>query len=93
MLKTLTALPKLLLTILLSAMLTACATHEPPRIVSDVSCSAFSVISYAQLPRTERDKPRDDQADPGNRADTPETVAEVQAHNARFEAICRIASE
>jgi len=26
--------------------------------------------------------------DPGNKADTPETVREIEGHNARFDALC-----
>ncbi len=68
-------------------MLTACATVAPPTTVN-VSCATFTIISYAQLPRDERAKPREQQADPGNQADTPETVAQIQGFNARYEAMC-----
>ena len=88
MLKLQTGLLKMSLLTLSCAMLTACATREPPRTVSDVSCAAFRVISYAQLPRTEREKPQVDQVDRGNIADSDSTVGEIQAHNARYEAIC-----
>jgi len=53
-----------------------------------VSCAAFAPISYAQLPVAERALPRADQSDPGNLADTDETVAEIDRHNARYDAIC-----
>jgi hypothetical protein len=78
---------KLLLAILLSVGLTACATAERPRIV-DTACAQFSTISYAQLPAAVRSLPAPEQRDDGNRADTDATVAEVQAHNARYRATC-----
>ena len=62
------------------AGLAACATPEHPRIV-DTSCTAFQVISYAQLPAGVRD-------DPGNKADSEETVKAVDAHNAKWDALC-----
>lgn len=62
-------------------MLAASCTREPPKTVSDVSCSAFNAISYAQLPKGQID-------DPGNKADSDETVKEIDAHNARYDAIC-----
>lgn len=73
---------------LLCAMPIACATPEPPKTVSDVSCAAYSKISYAQLTPAERAKPTDQQVDVGNKADSDLTVAEIQAHNARHNAIC-----
>jgi hypothetical protein len=62
------------------AALAACGTHERLRTV-DTSCSAFSAISYAQLPQGQTD-------DPGNKADSDETVKQIEAHNARFDALC-----
>jgi hypothetical protein len=67
--------------ILLCAGLAACATAEPPKTVSDVSCAAFTTISYAQLARGQVD-------DIGNRADSDETVRQIEAHNARHDALC-----
>ena len=58
----------------------ACATVEPPRTV-DTSCLSFRAISYAELPAGVTD-------DPGNKADTPETVGEIDTHNAKFDALC-----
>ncbi len=66
----------------------ACGTAEPPKTVSDVSCAAYSKISYAQLSPAQRALPADQQIDAGNKADSDETVVEVQAHNARHDAIC-----
>ena len=68
-------------TILLCAMLCACATPEPLRIVTDTSCTSFRAISYAQLPKGQAD-------DPGNKADSDETVKEIDAHNAKWDALC-----
>lgn len=58
----------------------ACATVEPPRTV-DTSCVVFKAISYAQLPAGQTD-------DIGNKADSDQTVAEIDGHNARFDALC-----
>jgi len=72
---------KLSVTILLCATLPACATPAPQRIVTDTSCTAFKAISYAQLPKGQAD-------DPGNKADSDETVKEIDAHNAKWDALC-----
>lgn len=69
-------------------MLNACGTAERPKTVSDVSCAAFATISYAQLPPADRALPVEQQVDTGNKADSDATVKEVQAHNARYRAIC-----
>jgi hypothetical protein len=69
-------------------MLIACGTAEPPKTASDVSCAAFNKISYAQLPAADRALPVDQQIDAGNKADSDLTVAEIQAHNARYKSIC-----
>jgi hypothetical protein len=68
---------------LLCVTLSACGQAERPKTVSDasVTCAAFRVISFAQLPKSQID-------DPGNKADSNETVSEVLAHNARFLALC-----
>jgi len=72
---------KLSAVILSCAGLVACATPEPLRIVTDTSCTAFKAISYAQLPKGQAD-------DPGNKADSDETVKEIDAHNAKWDALC-----
>lgn len=74
-------LPRLSAAMLLLAMSSACATREPLRIVVDTSCTAFSAIGFAQLPKGQVD-------DPGNKADSDATVAEVMGHNARYDALC-----
>lgn len=62
------------------AMLGACATPAPPRIVN-TACLSFKAISYAQLAPGVTD-------DPGNVADSPQTVREIETHNARYDEIC-----
>lgn len=59
----------------------ACVTPAPLRIVTDTSCTAFHAIGFAQLPAGQKD-------DPGNKADSDTTVAEVMDHNARYDALC-----
>lgn len=66
--------------ILMLGVTGACATHEPPRTV-DTSCLTFRAISYAELAAGEVD-------DPGNVADSKPTVDEIEAHNAKWDAIC-----
>lgn len=66
--------------ILLLAGLAACATPAPQRI-ADSSCVVFRAISYAQLPSGVT-------YDPGNVADSSPTVAEIDVHNARLDALC-----
>lgn len=73
---------KLCAAILMLAGLTACATREIPKIV-DTSCTAFSRISYA-TPKAGQEHADD----LGNKRDTPETVTEIEAHNARYRALC-----
>ncbi len=68
--------------ILLLGATAACATPGPQRI-ADTSCLAFRAISYAELPAGAVD-------DPANEADTPATVEEIEAHNAKFDALCPI---
>lgn len=41
----------------------------------------FSPISYAQLPKGQAD-------DIGNKADSDETVREIDSHNAKWDAVC-----
>lgn len=65
----------------LLAVTAACATPEPRKIVVDTSCTSFRAISYAQLPVGMT-------ADPGNKADSDQTVNEIDAHNARWDALC-----
>jgi hypothetical protein len=72
---------KLCAMILLCAGLAACATPAPLRIVTDTSCTSFRPISYAQLPKGQAD-------DPGNKADSDETVSQIDIHNARWDALC-----
>ena len=75
-------------TAMLLAMPSACATvaDPPPANATDRSrsswCQGDSPISYAQTDHAGQD-------DPGNQFDSDETVAEIQAHNARREAACR----
>jgi len=64
-------------------MLSACATAERPKTVTDTSCTAFRAISYAELARGLVD-------DAGNKADSGETVVEIREHNARFDALCGV---
>ena len=61
-------------------MLPACATLEIPRIV-DTSCTSFKAISFATPSKTKPETA-------ANSYDTPETVDEVIAHNARYDALC-----
>ena len=72
--------------ILLLLAATACATPAT-RPIADSACTAFRTISYA-IPPLGTDGTRAVESDPGNALDTPETVAEVQSHNAAFRAIC-----
>ena len=72
---------KLCAMIPLLAATAACATPEPLRIVTDTSCTTFKAISYAQLPAGVAD-------DAGNKADSDETVREIDAHNAKWDALC-----
>lgn len=58
----------------------ACATAAPPKI-ADTSCTAFRPISYAQLPPGQTD-------DPGNKADSDQTVLEIDQHNASWDRLC-----
>jgi len=66
--------------------LSACAT---PAIkpIADSACASFGRLSYA-IPPLQPDGSRNVAEDPGNQLDTPETVAEAQEHNARFDAVC-----
>lgn len=65
---------------------TACATRATPPI-ADASCVTFKTIGYA-IPPVQPDGTRNLPNDPGNRYDTPESVTEMQDHNARYRAIC-----
>ena len=71
---------KLSATILLCVMLPACATRETPRIV-DTSCTAFKAISFAVPSKTKPETA-------ANSYDTPATVDEIMAHNARWDRLC-----
>lgn len=61
-------------------MLTACGEAEPLRTV-DTGCLVFKPISYANAPAGQAD-------DPGNRFDTPATIAEIDEHDAVYERLC-----
>jgi hypothetical protein len=76
---------KLCVVTLLCATLVACATPAPPRIV-DSSCTAFRPISYAQMPK--RDDGTRETDDQGNKADSDETVEEIDVHNAKWDRLC-----
>ena len=62
------------------AVLGACATREPLKTVSD-TCLNLRALTYAELPEGATD-------DPGNQADTPQTVREIETHNAKYDAVC-----
>lgn len=66
--------------------LTACATPATPP-TADTACLAFKRIGYA-IPPVQADGTRELAVDEGNRYDTPETVADVAEHNARFGSVC-----
>lgn len=61
--------------------LSACATRETPRIVN-TACLNFRALSYAVPSAT---KPETAE----NRFDTVQTVADLQEHNAKWDALCR----
>jgi hypothetical protein len=61
-------------------MLTACGDQEPLRTVSN-GCLVFKPLSYANAPLGQTD-------DPGNRYDTPATIAEIDEHDAVYERLC-----
>jgi len=63
------------------AMTSACVTREIPLIV-DTSCTSFRALSYA-VPA--KDRPETE----ANAFDTPQTVDEIQSHNARWDALCQ----
>lgn len=68
-------------------VVSACATPATPPI-ADSACLSFKRISYA-IPPMQADGTRDVAKDDGNTLDTPETVAEISQHNARYDAVCR----
>lgn len=70
------------LALTISAGLTACGDPERPRTVSD-GCLVFKPLSYANAPLGQE---RSD--DIGNRYDTPDTIAEIDEHDAVFERLC-----
>ncbi len=73
------------------AGLGACATAEPPKTASDVSCALFSPISFAQMAKAEIEAAQSEAReviDRGNSADTEQTVREIQAHNAKYDTVC-----
>lgn len=55
-------------------------TPAPPKTVNDY-CLIAKRISYAELARGEVD-------DPGNGADTPETVVQIKRHNSQRACVC-----
>lgn len=73
----------------LYASITACSTRGTDQLASDTApsransswCQGDKPISYAPAPEAGA-------ADPANVFDTEETVAEIQAHNARYRAAC-----
>lgn len=74
---------KLSAAILLPGLLAAACTQERPKTVTvNTSCLSFKAISYAQLPSGVKD-------DLGNVADSDATVTEIDAHNARWDAVCK----
>jgi len=74
---------KLSAVILLPGLLAAACTQERPKTVTvDTSCLSFKAISYAQLPAGVVD-------DLGNVADSDATVAEIEAYNGRWDAVCK----
>lgn len=70
-----------LIALISSVALTACAGQERLKTVSD-GCLLFKPLSYAELPPGQVD-------DPGNKADTPETVKQIDEHDAVYEAVCK----
>ena len=62
-------------------MLSACATRETPPIVIDSSCISFRAISFAVPSKTKPESA-------ANSYDTPMTVDEIMAHNAKWDALC-----
>lgn len=71
-----------LIALTISGALTACGGHEPPRTVNS-ACLAFKPISYANAPAG-----AEKADDLGNRYDTPETIAEIDEHDAVYERLC-----
>jgi len=65
---------------LMLATTSACATREIP-VIADTSCTSFRALSYAVPARA-----RPETA--ANMFDTPQTVEEIQQHNARWDALC-----
>lgn len=61
-------------------MLTACGGQERLRTVSN-GCLVFKPLSYANGPAGQAD-------DPGNKYDTPETIAQIDEHDAVYERVC-----
>lgn len=74
--------PKGLLIAVMMLATAGCAsrTPEPPKTVSDY-CLIAKRMSYAELRRDQVD-------DPGNKADTPETVKQVKDHNSEYACVC-----
>lgn len=74
-------LHRLFVLIMLAGATSACGTVARPAPAS-TACLALKTLSFAQLPPGQKD-------DPGNVADSPETVDEIVEHNTRWEALCR----
>lgn len=66
--------------IMLAGATCACATVERPA-PADSSCLALKALNFAQLPLGQKD-------DPGNLADSDDTVDQIIEHNARWYALC-----
>lgn len=66
--------------IMLAGASCACSTVERPAPV-DTSCLALKALNFAQLPLGQKD-------DPGNLADSDQTVDQIIEHNARWYALC-----
>jgi hypothetical protein len=67
--------------ILMLATLSACITREIP-VIADTSCTSFRALSYA-VPSRQRAESA------ANMFDTPQTVEEIQNHNARWDILCQ----
>lgn len=72
---------RLFVLIMLAGATSACATVARPA-PAGTACLALKTLNFAQLPMGQKD-------DPGNRADSDETVDQIVEHNTRWEALCR----
>ncbi len=73
---------KWLIALTISAGLTACGDREPLRTASS-ACLVFKPLSYANAPAGQE---RAD--DLSNRYDTPDTIREIDEHDAVYERLC-----